>query len=158
MYNSILLFFVLSIVAVGCTKNQVEPTETIEGNVLYQVVNDTIFASNLSKTIALDVNSDEREDLVFEIINLKDYNSPDFSEPDTLAARVQTPTTLLIDNSGYGYPDALSAEASIWINNAWVKRENSVLGTIHSGGSFGVKGKSTLDFVSSQKTRLITVG
>lgn len=139
-------FFLIIIILTSCEKNikKDDDKKIKHGKVYFQEINDTIFKDNLEKTIRIDLNDDRTDDLIFEIINLNNYNTTSIHEDDTLAARVATSTTELLDKSTYGYPDALDSNTSIDATKTWMKHEHAVLGTLYMGGMFDGKGAKYL--------------
>ena len=98
----------------------------------------TQFISTGYKKIFLDPN--RTPDIAFEIIDLHKFNPPHFPKTfDSLAARVIPLHVDILDNSGYGYPDALSLGETISGKGNWVKNRG-VLGTFLNAGKFQGKG------------------
>jgi hypothetical protein len=83
-----------------------------------------------------DLDADVIPDIAFEIIDLNKYNPGGLPESfDSLAARVVPLNTDILDNSTYGYPDALSMNDLISEKGNWSDR-TSVLGTFLNAGQF----------------------
>ena len=83
-----------------------------------------------------DLDADLNADIAFEIIDLNKYNPAGLPESfDSLAARVVPISTDILDNSTYGYPDALSLNDLISEEGSWSDR-TSVLGTFLNAGQF----------------------
>jgi hypothetical protein len=93
-----------------------------------------------------DLDADMISDIGFEIIDLNKYNPNGLPESfDTLAARVIPISTEILDNSTYGYPDALDFEEQISKEGNWSSR-TSVLGTFLNTGQFQGQGEKYLGF------------
>jgi hypothetical protein len=76
-----------------------------------------------------DLDADFTPDIGFEIIDLNKFNPQGLPESfDTLAARVIPISIEILDNSTYGYPDALDLGEQISKNGNW-SNKTSVLGT-----------------------------
>ncbi|MEI6174560.1 MAG: hypothetical protein WCR01_12490 [Bacteroidota bacterium] len=87
-----------------------------------------------------DLVGDARSDIGFEIIDLNKYNPNGLPESfDSLAARVIPLSIEILDNSTYGYPDALNASDPISGNGYWGSG-TGVLGTFLDAGQFKGKG------------------
>ena len=85
-------------------------------------INQTIIGPG---TLSFDLNNDGDNDFSFEIITLS---------PDVFAARVLTiGASTILDNSTFGYPDALDEGDSVSGN---FETGNGVLGTINNAGQF----------------------
>ncbi len=92
----------------------------------------------------LELNKDGFLDLGFEIIDLNKFNPNGLPESfDSLAARVIPLSADILDNSTYGYPDALNRDDEISVAGNWSHR-TSVLGTFLNGGKFQGKGEKYL--------------
>ncbi len=99
--------------------------------------------------IFVDINSDGQDDIGFEIINLLESNGPDFpADYDTFAVRVLPLQSNVLDNSTYGYPDALEEDALIDSEALWSSgaRNALVLGTFLDAGQFKGQGWRYLGF------------
>jgi len=105
---------------------------------------DEEFISTGSKNFDLD--ADLNADVAFEIIDLNKYNPNGLpSSFDSLAARVIPITMQILDNSTYGYPDALEPDDMIAGQGFWSDR-TSVLGTFLNAGQFQGNGDRYLGF------------
>ena len=83
-----------------------------------------------------DLNNDGVNDVGFEIIDLLTLNSGYLPEEfDSLAARVIPYTLEILDNSTYGYPDALVDGQSVSEGGHWSSL-HGVLGTFLNAGQF----------------------
>ncbi len=84
--------------------------------------------------------------IAFEIIDLKPFNPQGLPESfDSLAARVIPLSVEILDNSGYGYPDALNQDDIIDDNGNW-SSQTLVLGTFAGAGQFNGQGEKYLAF------------
>ncbi|MCD4792493.1 MAG: hypothetical protein K8R54_04610 [Bacteroidales bacterium] len=95
---------------------------------------------------SFDLDNDNIVDISFEIIDLNLFNQnnlPDYL--DSLAARVLPLFVEILDNSTYGYPDALSSNDQISDKGNWSER-TSVLGTFMNAGQFQGNGEKYLGF------------
>jgi hypothetical protein len=91
-----------------------------------------------------DLDGDEQADIAFEIIDLNLFNPDGLPESfDTLAARVIPKTLEILDNTTFGYPDALEEERPIDQEGHWTNR-TSVLGTFLNAGQFQGQGEKYL--------------
>lgn len=100
------------------------------------------FISTGQKTF--DLNNDNLQDLAFEIIDLNLYNNGHLpAYLDSMAARVIPLTIQILDNSTYGYPDALLGNSVISSDGNW-SQNTSVLGTFMNAGQFQGKGERFL--------------
>lgn len=106
-------------------------------NHIDSIINGLINAEFISTGMkSFDLNGDSLSDINFEIINLNEFNQNSLPESfDSLAARVQPLSLQILDNSTYGYPDALDintvvSESGYWSSNV------SVLGTFMNAGQF----------------------
>ena len=105
---------------------------------------DTEFISTGLKSFNL--IDDEKLDISFEIIDLNRYNPDGLPESfDSLAARVHPVAVQILDNSTYGYPDALNTDERIDEAGHWTNRI-SVLGTFMNAGKFQGHGEKYLGF------------
>lgn len=146
--STVLILSVLgSSLFIACEKEEKETEEinqAITTKVYTQEIDDTLLKSDLLKIIEIDLNDDREIDLAFEIINLNNFDQNQHLD-DSLAARVITPNVELMDNSNYGYPDALEKDVLLTESMSWIKRENSVLGT-NPNANFQGKGEKYLGF------------
>lgn len=91
-----------------------------------------------------DLDADQIPDIGFDIIDLNLYNPNGLPESfDSLAARVLPISLEILDNTTYGYPDALLMDDLISKNGYWSKN-NGVLGTFVNAGQFQGKGERYL--------------
>jgi hypothetical protein len=103
---------------------------------------DSEFISTGQKSF--DLNSDAQIDVGFEIIDLHNFNPNGLPESfDSLAARVIPIRVEILDNSTYGYPDALNFDDQISENGNWTN-STSVLGTFMNAGQFQGNGEKYL--------------
>lgn len=103
---------------------------------------DTEFISTGQKNFLLD--QDNEFDVGFEIIDLNLFNPNGLPESfDSLAARIVPITIEFLDNSTYGYPDALDANTRITERGNWTSR-TGVLGTFMNAGQFQGRGEKFL--------------
>lgn len=94
----------------------------------------------------LDIDGDRRFDLSFEIIDLNPLNNNNLPESfDSLAARVIPSNVEILDNSTFGYADALDKDDQIDDEGHWSSRA-FVLGTFANAGNFNGKGEKYLGF------------
>ena len=102
----------------------------------------TEFISTGLKNFELD--GDGTLDIGFEIIDLNKFNPDGLPESfDSLAARVVPMNVEILDNSTYGYPDALDLNRPIFEQGYWSSR-TSVLGTFMNAGQFQGAGEKFL--------------
>lgn len=95
---------------------------------------------------SFDLTDDGQADLRFEIINLNKFNVGQLpAYLDSMAARVHPVNLQILDNSTYGYPDALLPNNEITKNGHW-SGNVSVLGTFMNAGQFQGKGNCFLGF------------
>ncbi len=91
-----------------------------------------------------DLDADIIFDIAFEIIDLNKFNPNGLPESfDSLAARVIPKSVEVLDNSTYGYPDALEMEEQISASGNW-SENTCVLGTFMNAGQFQGKGERYL--------------
>ena len=91
-----------------------------------------------------DLDSDLFADIAFEIIDLNKYNPDGLPDSfDSLAARVVPINIEILDNSTYGYPDALELNDLISGKSYWSDK-TSVLGTFLDAGQFQGNGDKYL--------------
>ena len=92
----------------------------------------------------IDLDADIISDIGFEIIDLNKFNPNGLPDSfDSLAARVIPLSVEILDNSTYGYPDALNLDDQISENGHWSDK-TSVLGTFMNAGQFQGKGEKYL--------------
>jgi hypothetical protein len=162
-----LLIFILSSVLVSCESSDdqltivyrsvnkeyvlIRDVETLQGSndeisnhvdsILTGLI-DTEFVS--TGQIDFDLDADLLSDIGFEIIDLNLFNPTSLPESfDSLAARVIPISVEILDNSTYGYPDALDLEELISIDGNW-SNNTSVLGTFMNAGQFQGQGEKYL--------------
>ena len=103
---------------------------------------DEEFISTGRKDFNLDGES--LAEIGFEIIDLNKFNPQGLPESfDSLAARVIPLNTEILDNSTYGYPDALAGHEPISEAGYWTDR-TGVLGTFMNAGQFQGMGERYL--------------
>ncbi|MBN2668114.1 MAG: hypothetical protein JXR60_02695 [Bacteroidales bacterium] len=120
-----------------------DPVSNHVDSILNGYINAEFISSGYQNFI---LNSDSSFDIAFEIINLHEFNPNGLPESfDSLAARVVPIAVQILDNSTYGYPDALIHEAEISSNGYWSNR-TSVLGTFLNAGQFQGNGDRYLGF------------
>lgn len=119
-YYFIFLFFSLSFLVQNSVRAQI-----ITNSIHHQIIGQGQYS--------LDLNIDNSADYRFEIITLS---------PGVLAARVISLNgSFVLDNSTYGYADALDFGDSI---KGYFHANTIVLGTINSAGNFSGKGNKYL--------------
>lgn len=132
---------------VACNKDE-KKTETVgqenTAKVYFQEINDTITESDISKIIEIDLNDDREVDVAFEIVNLNNYDQSQHLN-DSLAARVINLNIELMDESNYGYPNAIDNGILLTESMSWNNTEKSVLGT-NPTAHFQGKGEKYLGF------------
>ncbi len=93
---------------------------------------------------SFDLNGDNVWDLGFEIIDLNKFNINKLPLSfDSLAVRVLPNSLQVLDNSTYGYPDALDSAYQINSSGNWTSNQ-SVIGTFTGAGQFKGKGEKYL--------------
>jgi len=93
-----------------------------------------------------DLNSDDIPDIAFEIIDLLEFNPDGLPESfDHLAARAIPLNLFILDNSTYGYADALQKGDVINTEGIWTN-ETVVLGTFQNAGQFQGQGERYLAY------------
>ncbi|MBN2728218.1 MAG: hypothetical protein JXR53_03255 [Bacteroidales bacterium] len=90
--------------------------------------------------ITFDISGDGTNDIAFEIIDLHYYNGTMPDTLDSLAVRARGITVDILDNSTYGYADALTQDASIGGSGNW-SGNTVVLGTFAGAGQFNGHGE-----------------
>ncbi|MCP4441752.1 MAG: hypothetical protein GY810_22830 [Aureispira sp.] len=94
----------------------------------------------------LDIDADNQPDISFEIIDLRPLNPQGLPAYfDHLAASAKPHSIQILDNSTYGYPDALTTDDLIDANGNW-REQHGVLGTFANAGQFQAKGDRYLGF------------
>lgn len=142
-----ILIFGIGLITVGCKEENVEKQKA-EDQIVYKSVDLTL--SDVGEEI---IQIPYGDDLKFEffIMNLKDHNDNwDQSNTDTLAAGLQTNYVEILDNSEYGYLDALRKDIVIGANSGnWAQRfepNNYILSTSFGVGEFKGAGDKYLGF------------
>ncbi len=93
-----------------------------------------------------DLNDDSQFDIGFEIIDLYEFNPNGIPESfDSLAVRVFPISVEVLDNSTFGYPDALISYDIISENGNW-NGNTCVLGTFMNAGQFQGNSEKFLGF------------
>ena len=146
MKNSIksyLLLYALSIGFFSCEK-----IDSIAENdsIIYRSVNKEFVLIRDVQTLQgdFDLDADNNYDIGFEIINLNNYNPNGLPESfDSLAARAIPKSVEILDNSTFGYPNALDLDEQIDKDGNWSNRI-SVLGTFMNAGQFQGQGEKYL--------------
>ncbi len=116
-------------------------------NHIDSVINGTSYTDIIStgeKSFNLD--GDTILDISFDIIDLNLYNTNLPDTLDSLAARVHPLNIELLDNSTWGYIDALTFNKKINHEGYWDKHENNILGTFLNIGEFQGQGYRYLAF------------
>lgn len=91
-----------------------------------------------------DLDADLISDIGFEIIDLNKFNPNGLPQSfDSLAARVVPKSVEILDNSTYGYSDALDVNENITEKGNW-SGNSCVLGTFMDAGQFQGKGEKYL--------------
>ncbi len=94
--------------------------------------------------VCFDLDADLISDIGFEIIDLNKFNPNGLPQSfDSLAARVVPKSVEVLDNSTYGYSDALDVNENISENGNWSVK-SCVLGTFMDAGQFQGKGEKYL--------------
>lgn len=108
------------------------------------IINGFIVSEQVSTGVQkFDLSGDDALDIGFEIVNLFDYNDSLPQNFDTLAALVIPFSVEILDNSTWGYVDALNEGEIIQTGGNWYQR-TSVLGTFLDAGKFNGKGEKYL--------------
>lgn len=101
--------------------------------------------------ITFDLNNDGINDIAFEIIDLHYYNGNMPDSLDSLAVRAIALNLDLLDNSTYGYADALNKDVLIDASGNWTT-STVVLGTFAGAGQFNGQGEKYLAFRFKNET------
>ncbi len=114
-------------------------------NYIDSIINGLIDAEFISTgKKKFDLDNDMNFDIAFEIIDLNLFNPNGLPESfDTLAARVVPLSVEILDNSTFGYPDALDVGDEIFREGHWSKN-SGVLGTFGNAGLFQGQGEKYL--------------
>lgn len=95
---------------------------------------------------SFDLNGDDTADVAFEIIDLEEFNPDGLPESfDHLAARAIPLNLYFLDNSTYGYADALQKGDLINTQGIWTN-QTVVLGTFQNAGQFQGQGERYLAY------------
>lgn len=162
-----LLFFIVFSVIVSCEKTDykssivyhsidkeyvlIRDVETLQGNddeisnyvdsILTGLINSEFISTGQK---LFDLDADNISDIGFEIVDLNKFNPNGLPESfDSLAAVAIPMSVEILDNSTYGYPDALNLEELISEDGNWSKRD-CVLGTFMNAGQFQGQGEKYL--------------
>jgi hypothetical protein len=122
------------------------PIHTDEVSVhLDSIISGKIIAQFVSTgTKAFDLDSDKVNDVSFEIIDLQPFNNHNLPASfDSLAVRVNPLTIQVLDNSTWGYADALNLNEVISSKGNW-SNKTCVLGTFQNSGQFNGRGEKYL--------------
>lgn len=112
-------------------------------SILSGLINTDLISTGL---IRFDFNGDDISDIAFEIINLQEFNNNSIPvELDTLALRAHPLNVQILDNSTYGYADALDSNVLVNADGNWTDNI-VVLGTLAGGGQFNGNGEKYLGF------------
>jgi len=110
-------------------------------SIISGLLNEQIISTGLK---SFDLNSDNVVDVHFEIIDLNLFNNGNLpSYLDSMAARVGPVNIQVLDNSTYGYPDALDENTAIKETGNW-SHNISVIGTFMNAGKFNGHGEKYL--------------
>lgn len=121
-------------------------------SILHGLINSEVISTG-QKDFNLD--ADPASDIGFEIIDLNKFNPQGLPEHfDSLAARVIPISLEILDNSTWGYCDALDSGYVISGNGYW-RNAHCVLGTFLNAGNFQGRGEKYLGirFTGDQKYR-----
>ncbi len=113
-------------------------------SILQGLINTQIISTGLKR---FDLNGDGKPDISFEILDLMTFNQGNLPEEfDSLAAKAWLYNgTEILDNSTWGYPDALCEGTDISSDGNW-RSDFGVLGTFLNAGQFQGKGDRYLAF------------
>ena len=140
VYNSVNEEFVLIRDVQALKESNDEISDHVD-SILTGLIN-TEFVSTGQKDF--DLNADIISDIGFEIIDLNKFNPEKLPASfDSLAARINPLSVEILDNSTWGYPDALKEGDRITDKGYWSDR-TSVLGTFQNAGQFQGKGERYL--------------
>ena len=136
--DKFLLFALTALVFFSCTSEPLDKTDTEDGipvnTISYADVNAEITSFS---TTTLVLNSATNASLVFSITALSGSD---------LATNVSVTNCEILDNQGFGYPDALKKGDKISASDKW-RNKQSVLGnTVSHGGKFEGAGNRYLGF------------
>lgn len=151
-----ILIFGVGLITFGCKEEKIEKQQA-EDEIIYQSVNITL--DSLGEEI-VQITFDDRLRFRFFIINLLDYNDNwEAENTDTLAAGVETYETEVIDDSKFGYFNALDKDAVIGANSGfWNQRLESngfVFSTSWGAGEFKGAGDKYFGFRLQQGSGFI---
>lgn len=125
---------------VAALQNSTDSISLYVDSILSGLINETIISTGYK---SFDLNNNKQADLHFEIIDLNNFNQQLPAYLDSMAARVIPVTLQVLDNSTYGYPDALNENYDINHTGNWSSR-TSVLGTFMNAGQFQGQGEKYL--------------
>jgi len=116
------LIFGIGFITLGCKEEEIEQPP-LEDNIVYHAVDFTMSGVGVE---TVQIPFDDRLSFTFEIMNLKDYNDNwEEENTDTLAAVVRTNYAQVLDDSEFGYFNALDENSSIVENSGfWNHRED----------------------------------
>jgi hypothetical protein len=116
------LIFGIGLITMGCQEEEIEQPP-LEDEIVFQSINRTI--NGVGEKI-VQIPFDDRLTFKFEIMNLKDYNDNwEAENTDTLAAVVRTNFAQVLDDSEFGYFNALDENTTIDENSGfWNHRED----------------------------------
>jgi len=128
---------------VSLLRQKTDPVSSYVDSILRGLIS-TEYISSGQQKIRLD--SDGIFDISFEIVDLNKFNPQGLPEYfDTLAASVKPITVEILDNTTWGYPDALSGGDQISNKGYW-QDKGGVLGTFMNAGRFQGQGDKYLGF------------
>jgi hypothetical protein len=147
MKSVYVILSVLLIIAVSCNKDlgETPPPPPQPAVVYFQEINRMITSSDIIETIELDLNNSGTTNLTFQIVNLNEFNNPPL-QSDSLAVIVSTSGVQILDNSNFGYADALNSNFVLNSTLNWRLSNSFVLGTLANGGNFAGQGPKYLGF------------
>lgn len=120
-----------------------DPVSMHIDSILQGFIDTQIISTGLKR---FDLNGDGKPDISFEILDLMTFNQGNLPEEfDSLAAKAWLYGIEILDNSTWGYPDALTEGTEINSNGYW-RSDFGVLGTFLNAGQFQGKGDRYLAF------------
>lgn len=156
-YPLVILLFSLAAFTAGCRKNkadivhktmnsefvfprsmeEIEERDDAIANHIDSILNGLINTEIVSTGyLSFDLNGDQKADFSFEIVDLNPLNPQGLPETfDTLAVRVIPHRGAVLDNSTFGYPDALATGVEIGAAGHW-RSDGAVLATFGTAGRF----------------------
>jgi hypothetical protein len=112
-------------------------------SILQGLIDTQIISTGMQR---FDLTGDGNPDISFEILDLMTYNQGNLPENfDSLAAKAWLFGVEILDNSTWGYPDALTEGIDINNNGNW-RSDFGVLGTFLNAGQFQGQGDRYLAF------------